>query len=331
MAIKADPSSPMKPTEGYYGQPVIHRPHWKWMIIFYFFLGGIAGAAHVVATVARLFGGTEGKQIARVGYYLSFAALIPSPILLILDLKKPERFFHMLRVVKLRSPMSLGVWGLIAFSLFSTLSVLIQAAHDNLIRRPKALQDALCRLPAGAIGMVGSLPAFVLSGYTGVLLAVTAVPLWTKNHLSMGPLFLASAMSNATAAITLVLALRRDTKDRTLENLERLDSISLLAELGLLAWLRSSVGATIDRPLHEGTTGKLLHYGFKGTGVTLPLVLQIRSGWQGKHPPRAVTALTSALVLIGGFIFRYVIVMAGNQSADDPQATFEMTKRNTEG
>src|SRR5262245_8928437 len=82
----------------YYGLPVLHAPHWNWLIIVYFFLGGISSAAYVIASIAELFGGREGVAIKRAGRYLSLAALIPSPILLILDLGRPERFHHMLRV-----------------------------------------------------------------------------------------------------------------------------------------------------------------------------------------------------------------------------------------
>jgi hypothetical protein len=32
--------------------------------------------------------------------------------------------------------------------------------------------------------------------------------------------------------------------------------------------------------------------------------------------------------LAGGLMFRYLMVMAGRASADDPQATFEFTRRN---
>src|SRR5918998_3914770 len=116
----------------YYGQPVIHKPHWKWLIIWYFFLGGISSASYVIASIAALFGGREGRQITRVGRYLSLAALLPSPILLILDLGRPERFLYMLRIVKLRSPMSVGTWGLTIFGAFSAISALRQAAQDGL-------------------------------------------------------------------------------------------------------------------------------------------------------------------------------------------------------
>ena len=43
--------------DSYYGVPLIHGPHWKWLVILYFFFGGIAGASYVVASVAQFLGG----------------------------------------------------------------------------------------------------------------------------------------------------------------------------------------------------------------------------------------------------------------------------------
>jgi hypothetical protein len=143
-----------------YGMPVIHKPHWQWMIVIYFFLGGIAGAAYAIATTAHLFGGQEGKRIGRAGRYLSFAMLPPSVLMLILDLKRPERFFYMLRVLKLRSPMSVGTWGLTAFGGFCTLSAFAQAAQDGLLRRPRGLARLLQATPVPLVGVLGTGPAF---------------------------------------------------------------------------------------------------------------------------------------------------------------------------
>ncbi|MGH2558058.1 MAG: NrfD/PsrC family molybdoenzyme membrane anchor subunit, partial [Thermomicrobiales bacterium] len=104
----------------YYGLPVIHKAHWNWMIVVYFFLGGLSGACYVIASIAELIGARRYGEIVRAGRFLSFLTLLPCPVLLILDLQRPERFLHMLRVVKLRSPMSVGTWGLLLFSAFST-------------------------------------------------------------------------------------------------------------------------------------------------------------------------------------------------------------------
>ena len=314
--------------DSYYGVPAIHRPQWRWLIVLYFFLGGLAGASYFVASLAHLFGGAdrENERITRAGRYLSMAALIPCPLLLILDLGRPERFHHMLRVFKVRSPMSVGTWGLTVFGGCCTLSGLHQAARDGLFGRATLPARLLRAVPGHAVGLLGTIPAFFVSGYTGVLLAATAVPLWTKNYLLMGPLFLASAASNATAAIALLLSLARGTSERTLRRLERLDSLALLGELALLLTVQVRLGPVLGRPLREGRLGRLHRVGVLGLGLGAPLALQAGSVLRGRAPSRLVTRLASLLVLAGGLTFRYVIVLAGQHSADDPRATFALAK-----
>src|ERR1700737_440359 len=86
----------------YYNLPLIKKAHWTWEIILYFFIGGIAGCSYLVATLADLLGSTRDASLIRAGRYLSFVGIIISPILLIKDLGRPERFHHMLRVFKVR-------------------------------------------------------------------------------------------------------------------------------------------------------------------------------------------------------------------------------------
>ncbi len=310
----------------YYEQPVIHKPHWKWLIISYFFLGGIAGGSYVVASIAELVGGSADRRITRAGRFLSLAALLPCPILLILDLGRPERFLNMLRVVKLRSPMSLGSWALVVFGGFCTLSVLGEAAEVGILGEDTVLARLVRFVPRRLVGIAGIVPAFFVSGYTGVLLAATAVPVWTRNYLLMGPLFLASALSSAAAAIALVLAFARGTCRGTLARLERLDTVALLVELSLLVAARANLGVALSRPLREGRLGSIYRGGVLGLGLAAPLALQGRTHLRGEQPSPAGTVLSSLLVLVGGFLLRYVIVMAGRRSADDPHATFALTR-----
>ena len=311
----------------YYGVPVIHKPHWKWLIIVYFFVGGISGASYVLASIADLVGGKDAGRIVRAGRYLSLAALLPSPILLILDLGRPERFHHMLYILKLRSTMSVGTWMLTIFSGFCGLSTLIQAAEDGLLGRIGFANRLLLALPAKAIGATGSLFGFGMSGYTGILIAATAVPFWAKNYRLMGPLFLTSALSNASAAITLTLSLARGTSHRTLQRLEHLDMLAAIGELTLLIMARRNLGPVIARPLDEGRLGNIYRWGVLGVGITVPLALLSLTRLKPHAAPRLLAGISAALTLIGGFLFRYVFVMAGRASADDPQATYEFTRR----
>jgi len=109
----------------YYDYPVLKAPVWRWEIIWYFFFGGLAAGCYVIATIASLFGSKEDRAVVRTGYYLSLLAVLPCPPLLIKDLGRPERFLHMLRMFKFKSPMSMGTWSLLSFSLFSGLTAVI--------------------------------------------------------------------------------------------------------------------------------------------------------------------------------------------------------------
>lgn len=312
---------PPKP-KGYYGIPPIHRAHWKWLIIWYFFFGGISAACHVIATVAHLVGGPTSKPVVRTGRYLSFAALLPCPLLLILDLGRPERFLNMLRVIKLRSPMSLGSWGLLTFGAFSTATAAVQAAQDGLLgdsKAAKALADAPITVPAVA----GAGPAFFVGGYTGVLLGATAVPLWGKNALLLGPLFLNSAFSTAVAAINVGIAAQGEAPRIASQQLENLDRLVIATELSLIAASRRNLGE-LKAPITEGKNGALLTYGTGVAGLLLPLITQTVNR---KLHSRLLSVIGSLLVLIGGFILRYAMVQGGNISADDPQATFTYTQK----
>src|SRR5260370_37577023 len=106
----------------YYNQPVIKKAHWKWEVVLYFFLGGLAGGSYLAASLADLLGSARDAPLVRTGRYLSFACIIVSPILLIEALGRLEWFLPMLRLLRFRSPMSLGTWGLSLVGVFCGFS-----------------------------------------------------------------------------------------------------------------------------------------------------------------------------------------------------------------
>src|SRR3989442_11797909 len=97
-------------------------PHWRWLIVAYFFLGGLAGGSYFLATLMDLFGKREDRPLVRLGYLIAFPAVCLCGLLLTVDLGRPERFWHMLiqagtfrPMVKADSPMPIGSWGLLFF------------------------------------------------------------------------------------------------------------------------------------------------------------------------------------------------------------------------
>jgi formate-dependent nitrite reductase membrane component NrfD len=100
-----------------------------------------------------------------------------------------------------------------------------------------------------------------------------------------------------------------------------------VAELALMSTAKTNLGPTIGKPLNEGQLGLVYRTGVLGSGVAAPLALQAVGSRLSGPPATVVTAIASILTLVGGFALRYVLVVAGQASSDDPHATFEMTKR----
>ena len=309
----------------YYNHPLIKKADWKWQIILYFFLGGIACGSYLIATLAHLLGlDKQDKNVVRTGHYLSFVCILISPVLLIWDLGRPERFLNMLRVLKLRSVMSIGTWAISFFGVFCGLSTAHQMAEDGLLNWfPFAARIAKA-LPVKVVGIIGSAFGLVVGSYTGVLLSSTAVPIWARAKHILGPLFLTSAFSTGLSAISLLLSLGRPRHD-TLERLDRAEIIAMSTEAGLLASLIPMLGP-LGKPLVKGRAGSIFIGGTVISGLLLPLFIKLGFKLSGKATPRVANIFVSVLVLIGGLILRYEWIKVGRTSADDPQAVHYYNK-----
>jgi len=275
-------------------------PDWRWLIILYFFFGGLAGGSYFLAVLMDLFGRPGDRPLARRGYLVAFPAACLCGLLLTFDLARPERFWHMLvqsgtwrPMLKGYSPMSVGAWGLLIFGGFSLLSFLAAVGGErgrfSALRPPAAL--------GVLIGILGGLAGVFLAGYTGVLLAVTNRPIWADTNL-LGLVFLVSAAS--TSAALLVLLGAGSGSPSGIRALSRFDSWVLVLELLAVVGLIISLGSIASVWL--SAWGAVLLVGVVAAGIVLPLALHWR--WQG------APVLAAVLVLIGGFILRMVVVLS---------------------
>ncbi len=299
--------SPDHPT--YYNQPVIRSGHWTWQIILYFWVGGIAGASYVIGVVADRFGREEDKELGRWGRYIGLAGAIISPILLIWDLGKPSRFLNMLRIIKVRSPMSVGTWGLVAYSGFAGISAVLQALHDFKIRPP--LVNPVRTFYFKAIEPFGTLLGLFMGGYTGVLISNTAVPLWARNYKTNSPVFLSSAFATAAAMLSLLLIITKRGNPHTEAKLAQIQLGATMTEAALLIYEMEHLGPHLRKPLTHGKSAKSF-YGSLLAGIIIPMLI-------GNPSPRWLRMIKAVLTLIGGLLFRTAIIEGGHESADDPQ------------
>jgi protein NrfD len=280
----------------------IQIPLWEWWIVWYFFLGGIAGGAYFIAALVELMGTEEDRPIARYGYLLAFPLIIICLICLVLDLGRPERFWHMvvysktwLPWPKWNSAISVGTYGVSIFAFFSFLSFVDTWMNGRLLRAP------LCKI----VAVLGALSAFFLGSYTGVLLASSHIPAWADTPL-LGALFIASALSTGGAAISLLLAWRGFNVATSWEKLKHTDTWAMIVELVVLVAFLVMASGVAGYLFTNGIN--LILFGVTLVlGMLIPLAVQLWSG----HTSPTMTLLISLSVLIGGFALRTVIVMGG--------------------
>jgi formate-dependent nitrite reductase membrane component NrfD len=303
---------------------LLQSADWPLLIDIYFFLGGLAGGAFLIATVADWLDGRRSHDVVRVGYYLAFLAILPGPLFLIVDLGLPSRFLHMLMVSKPSldigmgavtlgpfhfkpySPMNVGAWGLLAFTLCCFLTALDVFRVDRGARSVPVVRRIA--------GVVGVALGFFIAAYPGVLLGATARPLFISAHW-LGALFLVVGASTGAAAIALVLGLMGTATREVTGRLMRFTAFALVIEAVLLVLFVASVAGSGSRGIAQSLFlllawpyGIIFWAGVVIVGLVAPLLLQRRAA---RGVPGGMVILASLLVLVGGFLVKYVIIAAG--------------------
>lgn len=229
-----------------------------------------------------------------------------SPALLVSDLGRPERFLNMLRVFKVRSPMSVGAWTLVAFS---------NAAGANVFANA-LVKTSRSRLPirvvADAAEVLSAATGLVLSTYTGVLIGATAIPVWSRN-VSLLPIhFGASGLGTAVSTLELM-----GHRDRAL-NLLGIGAAAVETAVGLA--LEGRNDPALD-PLKHGWSGNVTRLGGVLSGP-VPLALRV----MGR---RSMTArrIAAASTIVGSLLTRIGWLAAGRESVDEVPRRGEVAPR----
>jgi hypothetical protein len=304
-AARSPSSSLPAPTqESYYGLPVLKKPVWTWEVPLYFFLGGIAGVSACIGVAAQLF--HADPALIRAALWMGLIGASICPALLIADLGRPSRFLNMLRVFKLRSPMSMGVWILVAFSGCIFLAV---ASHELILH---GFTSPLW-IDLRWIGeLTGAITGLLLASYTGVLIGATAIPVWSQNREILPPHFLTSGLGSSSAILELLGFMTPATQvlGFVASGLETL--------LGIFLEVRER---PVDLPLKHGKSGWTLRIaGF----VEGPASLLLRLFLGGSHTGRYAAAVC---FIAGALLNRYGWIWAGRASAEDPQALFQLQRK----
>jgi hypothetical protein len=290
MVPRAEPRS-------YYGRPVIKPPVWKPEIPWYLFVGGLTGASAMLAWTADA---TGNRTLGRNAGLIRLAGGTVSPVLLITDLGVPARFFNMLRVFKVTSPMNVGSWILAATGTTAAGAT----AHELFGVLPRAGRVAR------ALSAIFGLP---LATYPAALLANTAIPVWHEGRRELPFVFAGSSAASAGAAAAIVTPAREAAPAR------RLAVLGVIVE-GLSTQLMQRRLGELAEPYRQGEAGTYakLARGFSVLGAAV---------MAARGRGRAGALAGGAMILGGSVLTRWTIFKAGVQSAKDPKYTVALQRR----
>ena len=289
---------------------------WGWEIPVYLFLGGLAAGAMILT--ALLAARPERSRVAR---WLPFAAPILVSIgmgALFLDLGSKLHVFRFYLAFRWTSPMSWGAWILVVVYPVTILQGLAALAEDQaewLAARAGPLAGLARAARALALRREGCVRRWAigtgigLGVYTGILLSTLgARALWGSALL--GPLFLVSGLSTGAALLMLFPV---TPEERSF--LARWDLAAMGLELVLVALLL--VGLATGDAASRSAADLLLGGPFTAhfwalvviAGLAVPAALELL---ETRLHLRA-TWVAPALVLIGGFSLRWILVAAGQR------------------
>ncbi|HLG99382.1 MAG TPA: NrfD/PsrC family molybdoenzyme membrane anchor subunit [Bryobacteraceae bacterium] len=288
----------------YYDLPMLKKPVWSIDIPLYYFVGGAAGAALVLGAAVQVRNEPGLRELARDCHWIGIAGSTLGAGFLIHDLGVPSRFLNMVRVFRPTSPMNIGAW------------ILGGAA-------PTAIATGLLINRPGWLGAIGEIAGYLsglfgagLTGYTGVLVANSAIPVWQQARQWMPVLFVASSIASAGSLLSLVYDNPAANRVTFL-----FGTAGRLAELAAAHRVEKSAAALpkVNQPLHSGATGVLWK---AATGLAAAsLVLSVVPG---KSSGRR--KLAGLLGTLGSLAMRFAVHYISNASARDPRASFHQQR-----
>ena len=241
---------------------------WGFYIGNFTFLVGVAAAAIMLVVPAYIYNWKPIKEIVILGELLAICAIIMCLLFVIVDMGRPERFWHMLPIVGwLQLERSILAWDSLVLMLYLILNavivfhILFRMFNLREYSKKYAVPLILFSIPAGIA--IHTITAFLYNG-------IAARPFW--NSAILAPKFIASAFC-AGPAIMLILfqVLRKTTKlkikDEALWTLAELMAYTMFFNLFF-------TGAEIFKEFYSDTAHfvytKYLYFGVDGHNTIVP-------------------------------------------------------------
>ncbi|WP_025209529.1 NrfD/PsrC family molybdoenzyme membrane anchor subunit [Hippea sp. KM1] len=277
---------------------LVQQHTWGWFIAIYLFFGGLGGATMALGILGELRF-KMGKWFGIGTAMLGLAILSFGLIWLVLDLIDPFRFLLAFWVKGIgHSWIARGMVIINGAYIFGVLYALAAFYGWETFKKWMGYLAMFC--------------GFGVTTYTGLLLnANVGIPFWHTPALPV--LFTVSAFSTGCALLMWVLAaLKSHEADHYFHFIEGFDifliSLELLVIFAYFDFARLGNAAVMKSAqllLHN----PMFTIGFLVMGLIMPLILEAYAST--KEHSKGLAVFASLLVLVGGFLLRYLIVWAG--------------------
>lgn len=286
------------------------EPVWGTIIAWYLFLAGLGGGAFAGAAYLRLRTPCC-VHLIRYGRIIAPITVIIGLVLLIFD--ATAGFHNPLRFIFLLSNWgSVMTWGVVFLALFVVIALIVMVMDllGKGLEIPKWLD------------VVGGVLGICVCVYTGCLLGVAKTfPLW--NNALLPVLFLVSAVSTGMASILLVGIFRAPQEFNQSGDFKKFHFFLPIFELFLVACLlfitansSQSAGWESVMNLIAGDYALAFWLIFILIGLVIPTILEWKMLFMStkeveeSRTGHMISAASDALVLIGGFTLRLLILLA---------------------
>jgi len=173
-----------------------HHAYWGFPIATYFWLVGASAGSFVISTLGWVFGVKKYKPTAFFASNMAILLLFIVPVILIIDLGKPFRFFHLLMLPSFSHWSAPMIWGS-CFILSYPVGMLF---YSYFVYKKN---EKWARI----LGILAVVLALCTHWYTGVVLQLN--PSRVPNHASVAPiLFLTGAYVSGIGLLNISLWLR---------------------------------------------------------------------------------------------------------------------------
>ncbi|WP_321282564.1 NrfD/PsrC family molybdoenzyme membrane anchor subunit [Marinifilum fragile] len=315
---------------------------WGIYISNFVFFVAVSLVGSLISSILKLANAKWSYPLTRIAEMVAVASIICASIIIIVDMGRPDRFFHVITNGRIQSPIIWDVIVIITYLVISMLLLLLPLLPDLAICR-----DQLNGIPqwkkrlykvislnwkgspiqqkrlnrASSILEIMVIPvAFAIHTITSWLFATTWRPGWDSTNL--GPYFVSGAFMLGAAVIVIAMYfVRRNFNLQNYLTHEHFDKMGKILVLLSLVYLYFNINEYLGPAFKMvGVEGEHITELFSGKysamywfvqiiGLILPIIILLFR--RGRRP--LIMLLVSFLVILGAWLKRFLIVIPSLQ------------------